>query len=47
MLKERVAVEVHTPTTKNTPAKTAAGIVCNTVSKGPVIVPQIAMPIKK
>ena len=36
-----------TPTTKKTPANTAAGMMCSTVSSGPVMVPQIAMPMRK
>lgn len=35
------------PTMKKTPANTAAGIVCRTVSRGPVMVPIMARPIRK
>lgn len=37
----------HTPTTKKTPANTAAGIVWRTANKGPVIVPMSPRPIRK
>lgn len=36
-----------TPTTKNTPANTAAGMVCSTASSGPVMVPINNNPIRK
>ena len=37
----------HTPTTKNTPAKTATGMVCRTTRSGPVMVPIRPRPMKK
>jgi len=46
-LVETWGVTELTPTTKNTPEKMARGIVPKTTSKGPVIVPMIASPIRK
>lgn len=38
---------LRTPTMKNTPAKTADGIVCKTIRSGPVMVPMIAKAMRK
>ena len=35
------------PTMKKTPANTAAGMVCRTIRRGPVMVPIMARPIRK
>ena len=35
------------PTVKNTPANTAAGMVCSTINNGPVMVPIIPRPMTK
>lgn len=43
----RALRNLRTPTTKNTPAKTALGIVWRTMRIGPVIEPMIARPIRK